>query len=306
MENDKKYVDEQIKSFLFKNKKKENDSFNQIREKMIEIFLKYFNQEIIFTNPSSNDLYRNFIKTLNDFGVCKIQEIKHIGGRSNKDFHIKYFNSDNQIVEMDLEFKSGTLSIEKLPQFLQLYTSNRSVQFFDNSYHEFFYKNYLKSSSRETLGRWTQSGSKSDLTDDIQITIPSYEEYLRTLNFTSKDTFQSRLYEIYKQNKICFNKIVKKSIAEYLEKEIDTKNLRIESINKKLSEQKNKFYLLTHNGEFKLDEIQKYMKVLRVKGIKNKNTLILETENDGELHCLLRWKNGNGCRGPAWQISFKL
>lgn len=285
--SDKKYVDEQIKSFLFKNKKGENDSFNQIRERMIEIFLKYFNQEIIFTTSSSNDLYRNFIKTLNDFGICKIKEFKHIGGRSNKDFHLKYFNSDHQVVEMDLEFKSGTLSIQKLPQFLQLYTSNRSVQFFENSYHEFFYKNYLK------------------LLDN-QIVIPSYEEYLRTLNSTSKDTFQSRLYEIYKRNKTSFNKIVKKSISDYLEKEIDTKNFNRQSINKKLSEQTNKFYLLTHNGSFKLDQIQKYMKVLGVKGIKNKNTLILETENGGELHCLLRWKNGNGCRGPAWQISFKL
>lgn len=100
--SDKKYVDEQIKSFLFKNKKDENDSFNQIREKTIEIFLKYFNQEIIFTTSSSNDLYRKFIKTLNDFGVCKIKEFKHIGGRSNKDFHLKYFNYDHQVVEMDL------------------------------------------------------------------------------------------------------------------------------------------------------------------------------------------------------------
>jgi hypothetical protein len=96
---------------------------------------------------------------------------------------------------------------------------------------------------------------------------------------------------------------VKESISVYLEKEID--KIELDSINQKLSRQENKFYLLTSKGEFKIEEIQNYMKVTGVKKIKNKNTIVLETKNDGELHCLLRWKNGNGCRGPAWQISFK-
>jgi hypothetical protein len=59
------------------------------------------------------------------------------------------------------------------------------------------------------------------------------------------------------------------------------------------------------NGKFYIEQIKDYMKVLRFIRIKNGNTIVLASPMKSEIHCLLRWKNGNGCRGPAWQISLK-
>jgi hypothetical protein len=291
------YIDENINSFLKKNRKNENHIFNTIREKIIELFLKYYPIDIQFKKESSNQIYNEFRNTIHEFGIHKIIEYRHIGGRNNKDFYLRYLNKENQVIEIDLEFKSGTLSIDKLPQFLQLYTSNRTTRLFDYEYHEFFYKKYLPILIKEILNNHTK-----DTLPSIS-KIPLYHDYLKSLNLISKYTFQYRLYLYYKIYKPLFNKIVKRSISDYLHQH--QSSLHIDSFNKKLSEQKNKIYLFTHHGNFKIDQIQNYMNVIKLKEIKNNNTLIFETKNNGEIHCLLRWKNGNGCRGPAWQISFK-
>ena len=35
------------------------------------------------------------------------------------------------------------------------------------------------------------------------------------------------------------------------------------------------------------------------------NNIIFTTTSNKKIKCLLRWKNGNGCVGPAWQISLR-
>lgn len=287
------YVKENIKYFLYKNKKSENDIFNQIRERIIKIFLMRYN-DVRFSYSIDDDgrkLFENFKRTMSKIGVREIVKTKSIGGRNNVDFHIEYLNSMKEKIEMELEFKNGSLSVEKLPQFLQLYTTNKSVYLFDEPYHEYYYQYYLPKILKLLEER------------DIHLELPKYDEYLKHLNDTTKkNTFHYKLYQAYKKHKE-INDIVKESIDEYLKKVGDKVNIGI--LNRKLREQKNKVYLMTCNGKFVLEQVKDYMRVRRFKYVKNKNTIVLEGGMGCEIHCLLRWKNGNGVRGPAWQISLK-
>jgi hypothetical protein len=285
----KQYVNENLKIFLMKSKKSENHLFNKVRENIIQIFLTYFHVDIKW--GEANKLFENFKRTLCDFGVVKIIQSKTIGGRNNTDFELEYIGPRGSKHYVKLEFKNGTLVIDDIPQFLQLYTNNKETYLFQEEYHKFYYDYYL--------GKVIQLLESKD----VKMEKPSYKEYLSGLNDTKKNTFHKILYEKgYKKYKSEINKIVKESISCYLDK-MKNKRMKIDILNQKLEKQKDKVYLLTKDGEFKIESIQDYMKVKSFRNIKNGNTLVLNTIRDAELHCLLRWKNGNGCRGPAWQIS---
>jgi hypothetical protein len=313
-----RYVEENISYFLLKNKKSENHIFNKIREKVIEIFLIHYNDSQFILSGESKILFENFKSALEKNGIVKIIEVKSIGGRNNTDFNITYEDRKGNRKNIDLEFKSGTLRMETLPQFLQLYTTNKNISLLDSNYHQFYYDHYLDKVL--TLLE----------TKHIELKKPKYEEYLRDLNNTNKkDIFHYKLYQAYKKYRVEVNSIVKDSIKDYLEINRDRVNMK--SLNEKLGEQMNKIYLLTQGGKFRVEEVSEYMKVNCVKGIRNGNTIVLvvdqsrllkkslvvdqsrllkkslqyEKNGEYEIHCLLRWKNGNGCRGPAWQISMK-
>ena len=289
------YVEENISYFLLKNKKSENHIFNKIREKIIEIFLIHYNDSKFTLSEKPKLLFENFKSALEKNGIVKIIEVKSIGGRNNTDFNITYEDRKGNRKNVDLEFKSGTLRMETLPQFLQLYTTNKNICLLDSNYHQFYYDHYL-----DKVLTFLK-------TKHIELKKPKYEEYLRDLNDTKKkDIFHYKLYQGYKKYKIEMNSIVKDSIKDYLDSD-KIQGFNMDVFNQKLGEQMNKAYLLTQGGKFHMKEVSEYMKVNRVKGIRNGNTIVLQCEKnrDYEIHCLLRYKNGNGCRGPAWQISLK-
>jgi hypothetical protein len=292
MEDDKKQFETKYTTFITKNKKSENAVYNNVREEVVLMCLKYYGNNNFKPKDGAGKLFENFNSTLNDYQIKKINEYNHIGDRNNKDYHIKYLDMNNEIKEIDLEFKNGTLNIGELPQFIQLYTNNNETKILKQEYHKFYYDNYL-----DKILDYLKNKNE-------ELEKPSYETYLKKLNDTKKDGFHKDLYKKYTKYKTGINNIVKKSIDDFLNTYAKPENINFDSFNKKLEQQKSKLYLLTNKGSFKLENISNYMKVISFKEIKNKNTIVFHTINNAEIHCLLRWKNGNGCRGPAWQIKF--
>ena len=62
--------------------------------------------------------------------------------------------------------------------------------------------------------------------------------------------------------------------------------------------------MLYYNGKFyKEYPNMKDYKITSV--ISNKYSYICTTMSNKKMKILLRWKNGNGCVGPAWQIALR-
>jgi hypothetical protein len=293
-EQDKKYLEENIVHFLFRNPKSENDFYNKIREEIIFILLKNFETPLELFPENSLELVKNLRLTMMKYGVKRVIECKKIGGRMNVDFYLKYYNPKNQIQEINLEFKNSSKKIDDLPQFIQIYTNNKELSLYPKSFHEFYFDNYVP-----------------EICKVVGLDMPTKKEYIQRINETKKEkkTFHQQVYLFYKKskkNQEQINSISKKAIDEYLS-QLDAKDFNLSGLNKKFKEQENKVYLMTEKGKFYMENMEDYLKINKVKGIKNKNTVVLQSENDkAEIHCLLRWKNGNGCIGPAWQISLKI
>ena len=286
---DLKYLNENYVHFIFKNKKSENDSYNQVREKVIHLFLTYFNNGI----PKDNqcyELFQKFKQTLVEYGIVEILNYKKKGGRNTFDFALTCLTKDKSEENIVLEFKNNSEKVEDLPEFLQLYTTNKETKITKNEYHRYYYEHYLP----KILDFIEEKYNK-------KIDLPSYKDYLKDMNNTNKNkkTFHQTVKKYYKRNPKAMNEIVKESIEQFLQKE---KLFEIEKFNLKLKGQENKLFLLHKEGKFYLDQIKDHMKIEKFKDVKNNNTIIFETTSKAEIHCLLRWKNGNGCIGPAWQI----
>jgi hypothetical protein len=285
---DYQFLNENYVHFIFKNKKSENDSYNQIREKVIHLFLCYFEKGIPRDNQCY-ELFQQFKQTLVDYGVENILKYDKKGGRNTFDFVLTcLINQKEQ--EIVLEFKNNSEKVEDLPEFLQLYTNNKETKITKNEYHRYYYDHYLAKILEFIKEKYNK-----------KIDLPSYKDYLKDINNTNKNkkTFHQIIKKFYKRNPKEMNEIVKESIGKFLEKE---RIFEIGNFNQKLKGQENKLFLLHKEGKFYLDQIKDHMKIEKFKDIKNNNTIIFDTTTKAEIHCLLRWKNGNGCIGPAWQI----
>lgn len=288
---DLEYLNQNFIHFLFKNKKSENDLYNSIREKMIDLFITYFETGI----PKDNQcfqLFETFKQTMIAYGITGILNHKKKGGRKNTfDFILECRIKGSDVKkEVILEFKNNSDRVDNLPEFLQLYTTNKEIKITKLDYHQYYYDHFLPKVLEFVEKKYNK-----------KLTLPSYEIYLKDINNTNKkkQTFHQSLYSFYKRNPKEMNELVKESIKQFLY--LNT-IYEIEMFNIKLKEQENKLFLLHKKGKFYLDQIKDHMKITKFKEIKNNNTIIFETSNQSEIHCLLRWKNGNGCIGPAWQI----
>ena len=295
-ERDMEYLNDNLVHFLFKNKKSENDSYNQVRERVIDIFISYFEKGI----PKENqcfELFERFKLCLFQYGIVKVLGHQKKAGRNTFDFVLTCQMKDSdEEKEMILEFKNNSDKVEKLPEFLQIYTNNKETRLTKKDYHRYYYDQFLPKVLEFVEKKY-----------DKKLMLPTYEDYLKDVNNTSKkkETFHQSLKTYYKKNPKAMNDIVKESIEHFL-KENQKEKYETEILNQKLTEQKNKLFLLHKEGKFYLDQIKDHMSIERFKEIKNKNTVVFETTSKAEIHCLLRWKNGNGCIGPAWQIKLVL
>jgi len=268
--------------FLFYNinRKIDNDYNNKIRENIIyKILNNNINNEWYNKENKWNELKINLFNTVIKDKIDYKIELKGCR-KCNYDFLLKDKNDNIK----KIEFKYNCNSITKYPQFLSI-SSNNFIK--DEGYSSFFYDNYLEK-----------------ILDLINIKIPEKDKYLKYIYNNNYNNL-----EIFNELKINENKIrnkKKKIVIESIDKYINEKvKINIEELNKYLKEkEKDKYYLLFKNGKFNYDFIkEEELEIKDIKEIKNKNTIILNTNSSSYISMLLRWKNHLGILYPAWQIS---
>ena len=292
---------ENIKWFYETGNKCDNDIVNKIREKIIEDIFNlpeyYFNHEVwgskwINIKEKLLDMMKQLY--LKQTGKNILDTITYIikskGGRGNNyDFEVIY--SDDIIAK--LEFKYGK-DIFGYAQFLSLYWNN--IELVKENYIKYWYDNFLKP-YLQSLGIDTSN-------------IIDFDEYNKHIYDTGykHELFSKIREEIKKINTITseYNKIHKKSISSFLNLFMNKDNINKINLQERMNDQKNKIFLFCNKGEFNLEKISEHMDLDMDKEIKiTHNTIILTTKSNKKIKCLLRWKNGNGCVGPAWQIALR-
>lgn len=212
------------------------------------------------------------------------------GGRTfNYDADLLYYNGNELIDTVKIEFKKGGNSIVKLPQFLSLQVK---YGLFPETYDKFYYDRYID----------------AYIACDASITEPKpelelYMKYVANINYGISPFFsQLKAREpFFKKEKF---RVVNESITDYLNKY--AAQLDLFSFNKKIrNTQTDKIYMLWSNDQFYIDMFKETdMTDMSIHSIKNGNVIEVKSGNV-MYNLLLRWRNHKGILNPAWQISKK-
>ena len=137
-----------ITKFFSTSSKKDNDSTNIIRETILSninnipsIYLQkeYTEYSNLWTILCSE--WAIILTIITKGLVYTSYKIIHKGGRiNNYDFMLSFYNDNILVKQEKIEFKYGSSSIDKIPQFLSL---QARFPFFTESYDKYYYENYL-------------------------------------------------------------------------------------------------------------------------------------------------------------------
>jgi len=295
--------------------KDKNDHINSIREDiLIYVFNKDKTELTNYINDKTygkkwNQLINEVHKALDNILTEKFDKLQKTkfpydfevikkAGRTTIDFLVKIYEKDKNklITEIKLEFKHNSGSVKDLPQFYQKFESHDIYKENTTMYSEYFYDTVI---------------SKLEL----NISKEYYLKHVKKTDTLANDSLIKKIIQYAKNNKTDFDNKVKKSIHDWLEK--NKNSLNIKFFKEKFFEQLNKTYMM---WDFNKDNILKSklcvedidnskLESLKYKELKkgnndNYHTIVLE-DDINEYHLLLRWKNTNGIRGTAWQISLK-
>jgi hypothetical protein len=200
------------------------------------------------------------------------------------DFDILYLNNSELIHSVKGEFKHNVVSLNALPQYLDVY-ENRP--YMDVTYAEYFYENYLQK-----------------LCEIVSLEKPAKDLYLKYVyqNKCDQIDFFTKLKDsestYYRQKQ----ELVHESIRTYLE--LYAHRISLEAVTREILVQKEKTFLLWNLTTFSADTIQEDELILtHVERIKNNNTIVLVSKAGTKHNMLLRWKNHLGVLLPAWSFS---
>jgi hypothetical protein len=276
-----------VEAFVPSGGRAKNDANNRARE---DALVEMSQRDI----PECLDLKENLhsaIATLCPFDFSRYELTKKAGRGHSYDFDLAFYSGDELLrCVIKLEFKYGSTSVEKLPQF---YQKNTGWQITPVLYHAFFYDGpYL---------------------DEIRLHCPDAPEkpdretYMRHIMKTaySCHPFFQYLYDnegIKQKDK---DAIVKRSIRDFLAaygSQIDVAAVA----HTFRSTQADKQYLLYDPKSKRFlcqscDFLGGELTFVRVK----KDNVIVLTNGAYEFQLLLRWKNHQGILNPAWQVSVK-
>ena len=280
----------------------DNDKYNTIREHIIISIVNNKIPQNWFENEKWEKFRKNILSEIENLGYSKcgnydryIMTLK-AGRGNNYDFNITYFNKDEEMFSSKIEFKHNIKSIDKYPQFLNLPLKDTKIT--KISYPEYFYNMYIP-----------------NICKLYEIKIPEKEKYFKYIHnsdYSKLSGFSDYLHSHeMKCNKKCMN--CKKRIDyvhESIERFLNTNTeliIDIANLNKKFVKSRmGKIYFCWDMNKFHIDYISnKELNCSSIKGIKNNNTIVLNTESKSEIHMLLRWKNRLGVLYPSWQISLK-
>jgi hypothetical protein len=290
---------------LFKvssNTRADNDKSNKIREDIIAQMTEIVKFEEYFSDTTYGEQWtnlRNKLQTcIRQIYYVDIQDkpfeyykIKKMAGRVfNYDFNVLYYDENSSVIrEVHLEFKHGTSSLDKMPQFLSL---NIRFDMCPVSYEEYYYDNFIN------LYVTADSG--------INIEIPEKTKYLKHVTNVNYevDPFFKQLYDREEIEKQVKAKIVNDSIRTYLERYGHLINF-VKLTNKFQDSQQNKIFMMWDGNNFNTDRLDgEDLIVHTFVGIKHHNSIIVRSDTY-EYSLLLRWRNHKGILNPAWQISLK-
>lgn len=271
------------------NSKKENDKFNKKREYIIGCIINNEIPEQYYIESTEWDDLKNeinlYIKILaQKKGIVDVYNVKCDikGGRKySYDFDI-YINN----VEFKVEFKFGASCVNNCPQFSSPMKPSKylSIEFESWFYCNYFYK----------------------IANFGGLKLPSIDIYCKTVH--SPDVKCIKEYKYKYDNDIKFNKyckdIDKEAIKDFI---INTADLDTKNLSKYLVEtQKDKHYMLYHNGKISYDTVNEDMYKISKVVKKEPTNYICEAENGMKIEIKLRFKNGCGLQYPAFQISRKI
>ena len=279
-----------IEAFLPSGGRAKNDANNRARE---DALLELTRDDITECATLKQDLHLA-LASLCPFDFSRYELTKKAGRGHSYDFDLAFYSGsgsgDLLLCVIKLEFKYGSSSIEKLPQF---YQKNTAWGITPVLYHDFFYDGpYLD----EICLHCPDAPEK-----------PDRETYMRHIMKTtySCHPFFQYLYDNEAIKQKDKDAIVKRSIREFLAaygSQIDVAAVA----SKIMSTQTNKQYLL-YDPKSKTflcqscDFLDGELTFVRVK----KNNTIVLTNGAYEFKLLLRWKNHQGILNPAWQVSVK-
>ena len=273
-------ISSDILTFYNKSTKATNDEYNKIRECIIANVLSFvdFPIEDRYIEQWSY-IYILTMNLLEEIGGTSDFVITQTAGRKhNNDFELQCPNNNKFL----LELKSNSI-----PQIASIYCNNPIVIGLD--YSGYFFDNYLS----KIIGK--------------SVPMINRDEYLRDLNKTKPSLTDNEYFFQYLKENAGKNPLVKESIKTFLEANYMKFNL--EALTEYFDKNLTKKIFILYNCSKKeysiLDGLTRDdVHLLRIDPIiLNGNTVIIYS-NTTRFKFLLRWKNHNGCQGPAWQVSY--
>ena len=324
-------------------RKSNNSKNNEWRENCIAEMLNIYlsgNEISLVNRPKFKQLYQSLISVFNNENFVKdhgkIKKIIVKGGRK-LNYDIELVSEKNYSIKIEFKFHAGKESVENLhqvhkviPQCLQVYLNNdRSIlEIGDEEYINNYYKSYIPNiKTYYNLQRpiCSLESYKKNITETLtkndngiyhfsQNIDNNFKLFMEEFYNATKNEIKQYKNSNDKNTRDNFpNKCFYKSRHNFLEKY--GQNINYQTIESLLKEKVNtRDYYLVYNCNAKKFTLIRNSEII----IKNHSSLIssnkqyksimVNAELDNKpvnLECLLRWKNTNGCIGPAWQIGIK-
>lgn len=280
--------------------KKENDSKNKMRERIVENIINNTIPLYYYDDQRWSNLKREI-----DYYICELMKIKNIdtivqvtcvimaGRNHNYDYNITI--NDEQFY---VELKYNVQTVNDAPQFVSpMNPSQFMINLEQLSFEDHHYQ-YL-----------------SQIVENTPILVPPLDIYKNDIHSPKPKCFVEAQNKYYKgcskssqysgdKMDIAFyknaNQISKESIKEFIRKsDLDINKLTTYL----LKTQIDKNYMLYKEGKLYLQKINQddYTIVSFVKN-KRMNGFVATSKSGIKIKILLRWKNGNGIAFPAFQI----
>lgn len=278
--------------------KANNDKNNKKRESILEVLGNASSDSPCLQHPKWRDLYIKFQTLLRKLGETtvydKLKVSKKAGRRFNYDFLVTYYNEDNVVHEIKLEFKNNKEgTIDTLPQVLSIQVCKKAkVQIVSGErYDEYFYKNYLDS----VIQNYPIELQKPPLSQ--------YETLISKTDYKCNHFFDN----MYKHEACCLHEkssIVDESIMTYLNR--SSLSIKYGSLQDKLMDAIfGKTFIIWTGTDF-MDYKFSEFTLESAYEIKNNNTIVIKTMcGTYSVNSLLRWRNHKGILNPAFQISIR-
>jgi len=270
-----------IELFYSISKKKDNDTTNKIRERILENICH------VPQSFKEDDIYgEKWIEMKQKWEGIFQSNISSVIRKAGRCYNYDFLVSLESGQQVKVEFKHNCSRISELPQILSLSSSSDILPV---SYAEYYYNNYLEK-------------VKTCLGVNDTISKEEYMRYIHTINYSSHSIF-SNMKEKDNSNEER-DKLVNESISNFLKENSD--KLIYKNLAEKLYKALDKMYVMwdVDTKTFFTEDMTDDLSSLCFSHIKNNNTLVVSTIKYNYM-LLLRWRNHKGIMNPAWQISVK-